>query len=252
MADKILIPCIVCEVPTAVASNYPDRVLSGEYHGPFCKDCRSKLASDTMRLTRSKQTPAQRIAHAKEARSKVRADCSTTVHKQWATVKASPELYAKAKARLLNNTKNFWATATEEQRNYVITQLAKSQPRSIISNRLKSMMITAGIYEGFVSEETFHGFIPDEINHQLKLIVEFYGDVYHCNPKKYTIPSLYVSAIQRTVQEQWARDRRRLGVFYRYGYLVVIVWESDFNADADAQIERIKHAVTLRKNAPKE
>lgn len=249
---KVIIPCARCTTPTEVPTTKVNQYKTGYYPGPFCSLCRSAMSRLRMKNTRAKQTPEQRVEHARLARAQVKADTSATVHKQWATIKANPELYAKAKARLLNNAKNFWSTATEDKKNYVITQLAKSQPRSSLSNKLKSMMVTAGVYDGFVSEEAFHGFIPDEINHHLKLIVEFYGDVYHCNPKKYTNPSLYVSAIQRTVQEQWNRDRRRLGVFYRYGYLVIIVWESDFNADSDAQIERIKHAIALRKNAPKE
>jgi len=45
--------------------------------------------------------------------------------------------------------------------------------------------------EGFTSEECFHGFVPDEINHNLRLIVELYGDLYHCNPRVYKDASQY-------------------------------------------------------------
>jgi len=104
------------------------------------------------------------------------------------------------------------------------------------------------LYDGFISEEPFHGFIPDEINHNLKIIIEVFGDLYHCNPLKYTEPNLYVRAIQRTVGEQWKRDRIRLACFYKHGYTVIIVWEKDIYNNINKQIERIKNEIDKKRN----
>ena len=108
-------------------------------------------------------------------------------------------------------------------------------------------MIKNGIL-GFQSEEAFHGFFPDEINHVLKIIVELYGEFYHCNPKKYKDPDIFMKGIGRTVGEQWARDRKRLGVFYKHGYTVVIVWENDFRKNPQNEIRRIQDEIKKKAN----
>jgi G:T-mismatch repair DNA endonuclease (very short patch repair protein) len=104
---------------------------------------------------------------------------------------------------------------------------------------MKKAMVDAGL-DGFDSEQPFHGFIPDEINHSKKIIVEFFGDFYHCNPKKYSDPKLFMSAIERTVGEQWERDRKRISRFSKHGYTTIIIWENDFKEDPIKQISRIK------------
>jgi G:T-mismatch repair DNA endonuclease (very short patch repair protein) len=43
----------------------------------------------------------------------------------------------------------------------------------------------------------------------------------------------------RTVRQQRARDRKRLGVFYSLGYRVVTVWESDWLTNAEKEIGRL-------------
>ena len=93
----------------------------------------------------------------------------------------------------------------------------------------------------------FHGYVPDEINHDLKIIVEFFGDAYHCNPKLYKDENQFVNLIKRTVGEQWSRDRKRLGVFYKCGYSVVVVWSRDFNNSPKRELERIKDEIIRKK-----
>ena len=82
------------------------------------------------------------------------------------------------------------------------------------------------------------GYIPDK-----KLVIEFYGDNYHCNPKKFTDPKKYCSWIDRTVEEQWLRDRKRLAVLYKNGCKVLIIWQTDWNRNRDEQLRRIKNAM---------
>ena len=145
--------------------------------------------------------------------------------------------------------KKVWENYDETRKNHILTKLLDShgKSRSIGSENLKKKLIENNLYDGFVSEEIFHGYFPDEINHELKIIIEYYGDIYHCNPKRYKNPSEWVSAIERTVQEQWDRDRKRLGVFYKHGYTVVIVWEKDFHVNPQKQIERIKNEIDKKR-----
>jgi len=216
---------------------------------PICPRCRGKEASIRLRELRADQTPKQRSEQAKRARNSVKADASETVRKQWDTIRANPDKWQKAKNRLKGLSANQWANISDEDRDRRIKAFmgTHGKPRSKGNDALKKMMQEAGLYDDFVSEEMFKGFIPDEINHGLHIIVEYYGDIYHCNPIRYRDPNQYVPAIQRTVEEQWKRDRRRLGVFYKYGYSVVIVWEKDFHRDPKREIERIRNEIDKKR-----
>jgi G:T-mismatch repair DNA endonuclease (very short patch repair protein) len=142
-----------------------------------------------------------------------------------------------------------WDNRTDEEKNIIIKKVLKRIGRSKGNEELKELMKKENIYDGFVSEDAFHGFVPDEINRQLKIIVEYYGDIYHCNPNRYNNPDQHLSMIGRTVGQQWQRDRIRLATFYKHGYTVVIVWENDFKLLKQKQIERIKDEIDRKKKA---
>jgi G:T-mismatch repair DNA endonuclease (very short patch repair protein) len=179
---------------------------------------------------------------------------SATVRKQWDTIRNNPELKKKNFDRLKQQTINRWANMSDEDRDKFIKSLTSSNncDRSKGSDLLKEEMINNGLYDGFVSEEIFHGFIPDEINHNLKIIIEYYGDIYHCNPNRYKDNNEYLKFIGRTVGEQRKRDSIRIATFYRHGYSVVIVWESDFKKDKSIEIRRIKDEIDKKRETNKD
>lgn len=214
--------------------------------GVYCQECRSKKSSETLKGIRAKQTKEERSLQAKKSNAN-RQNSSEAVKKQWETIKANPELYAKAKARLKNLANSNWDNYSEETRNRIITSWKKSTPRSKISEKFKQLMISSGI-ENFESEQLLFGFFPDELNQQLKVVVEFYGDYAHANPKIYKDPDEYITLCKRTVLEQWNRDRKRLGVFYKHGYTVIIVWESDYRKNPELQIQRIKDEISRKES----
>jgi G:T-mismatch repair DNA endonuclease (very short patch repair protein) len=124
---------------------------------------------------------------------------------------------------------------------------SKGNVRSKLCDNFKQFLIEKGI-EGFQSEQAFHDFVPDEINHGIKVIIEVFGDLYHCNPENYKDENQFVQAIGRTVGEQWKRDRIKVAAFARYGYKTIIVWEKNFRNDPKEtvvevikQIDEIKH-----------
>ena len=62
-----------------------------------------------------------------------------------------------------------------------------------------------------------------------KKIIEYNGDLWHANPKKYKcsdIPSFPNNKL--TAEEIWNRDKRKINIAYDYGYKVLVVWESDY------------------------
>lgn len=216
--------------------------------GMYCKECRSKVNSNTMKSTQSQITPEKRRENALHGLSCRKTLDSEIVKKQWETIKADPELYKKVCTARIARSKKLWDNLSETEKNRRIKALTSSNGkiRSRASDRMKNMMVKNGL-DQFESEQIFHGFIPDEIDHKSKTIVEFYGDLYHCNPRKYKDPNRLLKTIGRTVGEQWKRDRIRLACFYKHGYSVVIIWEKDFYKNPQGEIERIKNEIN-RKN----
>ena len=243
---KIKMPCKHCGDLTE--TNRVKEGLHKKKGGIVCKKCCSKLSSITMKQTRSKETTEekrQRGANANKIRTKESFRKGTI--KQWETIRSDPEKWSRMQNQRSRQGKISWDNQTDEQKEKRLKKWLNPKSRSKVSERLKNEMIKNGVYDGFESEQVFHGFIPDEINHELKIIVEMYGDLYHCNPRKYKNPDLYLKTIRRTVGEQWERDRRRLGCFYKHGYTVVIVWEKDFYNNSAKQIERVKDEINKQK-----
>ena len=60
-------------------------------------------------------------------------------------------------------------------------------------------------------------------------IIEFYGDYWHKNPKKYSIGDKGIGV--RSVGDIWQRDMKRIEVLEEMGYDVMIVWELDYKSD---------------------
>jgi G:T-mismatch repair DNA endonuclease (very short patch repair protein) len=174
---------------------------------------------------------------------------SENVVKQWKSIKSNPELYSKLVKNRSEKMKSVWNNYSEEEKDRRIRNSYTSYKRwrSKPSDDLKQMMIDNGLYYVFSSEELFHGFIPDEINHDLKIIVEMFGDIYHCNPKKYTDPLQRINTIDRTVGEQWIRDKKRFTCFKKYGYETIVVWDSDFKKNPINELKRIRDFIDKRK-----
>lgn len=250
MSRKVKETCRVCgkECPITIRA-----FLDGKRQGrlPICGACRRRMSSSRFVAMHARRSKKERVAMAKAARARVETHSSEIVRKQWNTIRANPEKWAKAKARLKRLSQIQWKTMSDEERDRRVQALAGAhgKGRSKLNDELVRLMQERGVYDGFVSEESFHGFIPDEINHALKIIVELYGEVYHCDPRKYKDRSQYVSTVQRTVGEQWDRDRRRLAAFYRNGYSVVIVWERDFRRNPENEIRRIADEIDKKRNA---
>jgi G:T-mismatch repair DNA endonuclease (very short patch repair protein) len=211
-----------------------------------CRNCANKKSGDRLKKYKESLTKEQRSQEGKIGRNAVK-DPSASVRKQWKTIKNNPELKKKKYKKLKKQANDFWENASDEQKRKILTALTAKCSRSKVSDELKETLIRENLYNGFNSEEYFHGFFPDEINHELKIIIEMYGDIYHCNKKKYKDPDEYLPHIDRTVKEQWKRDERRIACFYKHGYIVIIVWESDFRRDPSKQINRIENIIQERK-----
>ena len=66
----------------------------------------------------------------------------------------------------------------------------------------------------------------DKIN---KKIIEYNGDIFHGNPKKYK-PNDYPNPLRKTItaQEIWVKDARKITVAKEKGFEVLVVWDSEY------------------------
>lgn len=110
--------------------------------------------------------------------------------------------------------------------------------RSKVEHEMSDFLIT---HYGGVKNVGVHGWCCDYVNHDRRLIVEFFGDFWHHNPTKYG--ATYVNGFtKRSSSEVWARDARKLAELREQGYEVVVIWESDWHIKKDACVQRIEDA----------
>lgn len=223
-----------------------------EKGGWRCKSCASKLAHQNMsedsKLNRrtatldwlSKRTPEQLSEIGRKRRAKVKLSGAELRARQQATIESDETAYAAycEKRRII--AQNFHNEMSDADKETYYQNVFKNTGRSKAEDEFFDELTRFDL--SFERNKIISGFIVDGIHN--KLIVEFYGDTYHCNPKKFTDPSQYCSWIKRTVAEQWKRDQKRLACFYRLGYTVVIVWQSDWIKNKCNVIERIQHALS--------
>ena len=144
--------------------------------------------------------------------------------------------------------KNFWSSLTPAERTAHVEKCVKGLPRSGASERFKDALIAAGLYDGFRSEVGVAGYIVDEADDSRKIAIEFFGDYYHCNPRIYK-PDFYNTTLQMTAAEKWAYDRRRFGAFYASGYVVLVIWESEWNSSPLRSLDKVRRLLATKQTS---
>ena len=78
----------------------------------------------------------------------------------------------------------------------------------------------------------------DFVNTKNKKVIEFNGDDFHANPKKYNSTDIPLQFINKTSEEIWAHDKNKLNRIIKEGYDVLIIWESDYKSNKDKSINK--------------
>lgn len=92
---------------------------------------------------------------------------------------------------------------------------------------------------GFDSHVQILNMQVDECNIELKIVVEYNGDMWHCNPRTWKCDD-YNSAIRMTAGEKWRRDIARRAILEKMGYVLIVIWESQWIANAEHYLIKIK------------
>ena len=77
-------------------------------------------------------------------------------------------------------------------------------------------------------------FIPEK-----SLVVEYFGDFWHCNPVSWN-ENDYNKRLHTTAGEKWRRDKERIEKLNNMGYDVIVVWESNYKKENS--LEKILNA----------
>lgn len=91
---------------------------------------------------------------------------------------------------------------------------------------------------GFELDGIYSSMKIDIINFDKKIAIEYNGDFWHCNPRKWK-PEDYNNAIKMTAQEKWNKDRNRRFFLENNGFKVFVIWESDWKKNRQKYLERI-------------
>lgn len=95
--------------------------------------------------------------------------------------------------------------------------------------------------EKFFSSGT-HRYFIDIVSEPLKMIIEFNGDYWHCNPEFYS-GSFFHPKKAMTAAQVWEYDAMRNRVLELKGYNVFTVWENDYRRNMSGSLESLRQAV---------
>jgi G:T-mismatch repair DNA endonuclease (very short patch repair protein) len=70
-------------------------------------------------------------------------------------------------------------------------------------------------------------YFGDIVSFHKKLLIEFNGDYWHCNPEKYS-PDFYHHVKKIPASDIWYQDKKRLETITSFGYRIVVIWESEY------------------------
>lgn len=114
---------------------------------------------------------------------------------------------------------------------------SKTEKRIIKDLREKGYTVS----HSFVLERKIYDiYIPD-----LNMLIEYNGDYWHCNPKKYKADYFNIK-VNMTAKEIWARDAAKEKLALKYGYNFLTIWESDYRNNRGIIIKKI-----IQKNGTK-
>lgn len=94
---------------------------------------------------------------------------------------------------------------------------------------------------GFAGNQPIGAMTVDVFHSAKKIVVEFNGDAYHCNPKTWESDE-YSTLIKMTAGQKWKKDIARYAWLRSQGYQVVVIWESDWERSREDCLNRVKEA----------
>jgi len=116
-----------------------------------------------------------------------------------------------------------WKDPEKRERYMEILKNLNSKTTSGEEQKLAECAKVFGFEQGYQVDSLF----PDLVNPKLGVILEYFGDLWHCNPAIYDA-GFYNPFIKMTAQEKWDLDSQRVFRLEAAGYRVLILWGLEF------------------------
>ena len=85
----------------------------------------------------------------------------------------------------------------------------------------------------------------------LNLIIEYFGDYWHCNPSKYK-SDYFNQKKKKTASEIWDYDKEKLDLIKKMGYNLEVIWESELKHNNNKILEILKNYDSKNKFTPEQ
>lgn len=91
----------------------------------------------------------------------------------------------------------------------------------------------------FISGTGGQYFLYDFVDIAQKKIIEFNGDYWHANPKSYLAQDMIGRGVTRkSASDIWKKDAIKSKIAQDKGFQILVIWESEFNANPIKTIEK--------------
>lgn len=207
--------------PTVACRNYFNSVKKKS----LCKKC-------SLELQKGIGNPFYGKKHTKETKQKI-----SESRKGKSTGKNNPMSNAKWRDKARQNLKSKWDNGEMEHARKIMSNKLKEtrklgKIKSVIRSKKEKEIIKEIKKLGYkvdhslrVDSKIYDIYIP-----KLNLVIEYNGDYWHCNPKKYK-EDYYHQVKGKTAKELWEYDKIKIDLVKGNGYNLEIVWESDLKED---------------------
>jgi G:T-mismatch repair DNA endonuclease (very short patch repair protein) len=147
--------------------------------------------------------------------------------------KDNPMANPKWREKATRNLKKKWDNGDMEHARKIMSEKLKETRRlgkiksTITSKKEKELgefLTSLGIV--FISSYRVDSKICDIYIPSFNLIIEYFGDYWHCNPCKYD-ENYFNQKKNLYAKEIWDYDRKKIDLLINYGYNLEILWESD-------------------------
>jgi very-short-patch-repair endonuclease len=141
---------------------------------------------------------------------------------------SGPEKYHDWREAVVSNGCKFTSPISQELFKEIDSRL-EFDGRSMFSDKNREF--------GFYDKTDFKAYLYDYVILDLKLCIEFNGDIYHANPEKYTPSHVFgYPYYGLSAKDIWDRDNKKNDKIRGRGYDVIVVWEADYRNNKEETI----------------
>lgn len=178
--------------------------------------------------------------HTNETKKKMRESAAKRDPKTYNPGRADPKIISE-------NSKKYWANKTQEEKLKILDKFIKAgykhsrrASKTSIENKVAEMLDELNVkYDRnvFIKQYNVDFLISGNI------ILECFGDYWHCNPKFYS-PEYFNKSIKMSAKDKWKKDAdRKERIQKEGGYDFYIFWGHDIKNDSEKIKSELKSIV---------